>query len=115
MTYTFNIVGVSPVLQFFNHQQSLKEPQKPGVEYVGTNICTLDAFLESIEPVPPKWNWNLDQVVDTVINFWVNNSESIDYWKKRLGDAGKDNLLVARVADFAALQAELESLLKKNW
>ncbi len=115
MKYTFDLVGVSPVLQFFTHQhQSQKEPQHQGVEYLGTHICTLDAFLESVETVPAKWGWNLDQVVDTVVDFWLNNSESIHYWKKRLTDAGRDNLLVARVADFTALQAEFESLLEEN-
>jgi hypothetical protein len=116
MTYTFDIVGVSPVLNFFNHQQqSWQKPQPQGVEYLGTSICTLDAFLESVESVPSKWDWNLDQVVDTVIEFWLNNAESIQYWKARLSDAGRDNLIVARVADFTALQAEFESLLGKHW
>lgn len=32
----------------------------------------------------------------------------------RLGDVGKDNLLMARLANIAALQAEFESLLDKN-
>lgn len=115
MKYTFDLVGVSPVLQFFNHQQqSQQQSQHQGVEYLGTHICTLDAFLESVETVPAKWGWNLDQVVDTVVDFWLNNSESINYWKRRLSDAGKDNLLVARVADFTALQAEFESLLGEN-
>jgi plasmid maintenance system antidote protein VapI len=115
MKYTFDFVGVSPVLHFFNHQQQKQtQPQHEGVEYLGTHICTLDAFLESIETIPAKWGGNLDQVVDTVIQFWLNNSDSINYWKRRLTDAGRDNLIVARVADFAALQAELESLLDKN-
>jgi predicted GTPase len=116
MKYTFDIVGVSPVWHFFNHQQQTSATAQPqAVEYLGTQTCTLDAFLESVEPVPAKWGWNLDQVVDTVIQFWVNNAESIQYWKRRLQDAGGDNLLVARVADIASLQAEFESLLGKKW
>ncbi|WP_017655714.1 hypothetical protein [Fortiea contorta] len=116
MKYTFDIVGVSPVWQFFNHQhQSLSELQPQGVEYLGTHICTLDAFLKSIETVPQKWGWNVDQVIDTVIQFWLNNSESINYWKTRLNDAGNDNLVVARVADIKALKAEFDSLMNKNW
>ncbi|MBW4645585.1 MAG: hypothetical protein KME23_21795 [Goleter apudmare HA4340-LM2] len=116
MEYTFDIVGVSPVVNFFNHQQqSMCELQHQGVEYLGTHACTLDAFLKSVEVVPPKWGWNLDQVVDTVIQFWFNNSESISYWKLRLNDAGKDNLLVARLADIKALKAEFEFLMGKNW
>jgi hypothetical protein len=115
MRYTFDIVGVSPVWNFFTHQQSLEEQKFKGVEYLGTHICTLDALLETVEPVPAKWGWNLDQVVETVIAFWVNNADSIEYWKTRLQDAGMDNLLVARVAEISSLQAEFESLLRKNW
>lgn len=116
MKYTFNIVGVSPVLYFFNHQQqTLQNPQCPKIEYLGTYKCTLDAFLESIETLPAKWNWDLDQVVDTVIKFWMSNSDSIQYWKARLSDAGRNNLLVARVADIKSLKAEFESLLGETW
>ncbi|HLO88173.1 MAG TPA: hypothetical protein VK203_24640 [Nostocaceae cyanobacterium] len=116
MQYTFDIVGVSSVLQFFDHQQqSWQQPPRRCVEYLGTQTCTLDAFLETVETVPPKRGWDMDQVVDTVINFWLNNSESIQYWKTRLQDAGKDNLLVTRLADINSLQAEFESLLGKNW
>ncbi|WP_392531574.1 hypothetical protein [Nostoc sp. C117] len=116
MKYTFDIVGVSPLLQFFNHQQnSLQKPPYQGVEYLGMHTCTLDTFLESVESVPAKRGWNLDQVVDTVIQFWLNNSESIRYWKVSLSDAGKDNLLVTRLADITALQAEFESLLDNDF
>lgn len=116
MKYTFDIVGVSSVLQFFNHQQqSWEHQQYKCVEYLPNHTCTLDAFLETVEPVPNKRGWQMDQIVDTVINFWLNNAESIQYWKTRLQDAGKDNLLVTRLADINSLQAEFELLLDKNW
>ncbi|MGJ5672117.1 MAG: hypothetical protein ACR9NN_00590 [Nostochopsis sp.] len=116
MKYTFDIVGVSQVLQFFHHQQeTLQKPQYQGVEYITTHTCTLDAFLESVEPVTPKWNWDKDEVMSAVIDFWVQNSDSISYWKARLIDAGSDNLLIARVADIKALKVELESLLGGNF
>ena len=112
MKYTFDIVGVSPILQFFNHQQqSLENPQSHGVEYLGTHKCTLDAFLATVEQEHSKCGWNMDEVVDTEIQFWMNNSESIGYWKSRLTDAGDDNLLVGRVADIKALKSEFNSLL----
>lgn len=112
MKYTFDIVGVSPVLYFFNHQhQTLQNPNHTGVEYFGTHKCTLDALLQSLEAIPAKSGWNLDRAVDTVVKFWMNNSDSILYWKARLADAGRDNLLVARVADIKSLKAEFESLL----
>jgi hypothetical protein len=116
MKFTFDIVGVSPVLQFFNHQHHYSHnPNKLGVEYISTHICTLDAVIESVEPIPEKWGWDMDEVVGTVIKFWMSNAESVCYWKSRLTDAGNDNLLVARVADVNALQAEFEALLGKNW
>ncbi|MBD2774132.1 hypothetical protein [Iningainema tapete] len=108
MKYTFDIVGVSHVWQF------LQKPEIIGVEYVGTQKCTLDAMLKSVEPIPQKWGWDMDEVVGTVIEFWMKNSESVQYWKSRLLDAGYDNLLVARVADIQALQAEFESLLGRD-
>ena len=116
MNYTFELLGISPVLDFFNHQQKLIQ-KKPatGIEYLGGYQCTLDTFLESVETIPPKYGWEMDQVVDTVIQFWLNNSEHIRYWNARLRDAGREHLLVARVADFKSLQAEFESLLGNNF
>ena len=116
MKYTFEIVGVSSVLYFFDRlQQNTFKPQYTGVEYLGTYKCTLDALLESVETIPSQQGWDLDRVVDTVVKFWLNNSDSIQYWKTRLSDAGRDNLLVARVADIKSLKAEFESLLGDQW
>ncbi|PAX60769.1 hypothetical protein [Brunnivagina elsteri] len=116
MKYAFDIIGVSPVLHFFNQQlQSGQSQPNQGVEYLGTHTCTLDAFLETAESVTPKMSWNSDEVVETVISFWMNNSDSICYWKSRLKDAGKDNLIVARLADIKALQSEFELLLNQDF
>ncbi len=115
MKYTFELLGISPVLDFFNHQQQLiQQTSSKGIEYLGTHRCTLDAFLESVETVSAKPGWAMDRVVDTVIQFWMNHPDNIRYWKERLNDAGKENILVARVADVKSLQAEFESLLDKN-
>lgn len=115
MAYSFNfifdIVGVSPILQFFNHQQSAQQPNR-GAEYLAAYHCTLDAFIESAEAMPMRQGWQLDRVVDSVITFWLNNADQIEHWKRRLGDAGSENLLIARVADVDALKTEFESLLR---
>ncbi|GAC1452251.1 MAG: hypothetical protein NVSMB70_20400 [Chamaesiphon sp.] len=115
MRYSFEILGISPVLYFFNQQQEIiqKTPQAE-VEYLGTYKCTLDVFIESVEDVSTKRGWHLDRVVDSIIDFWVNHSDNIQYWKTRLADAGSENLLVARLADIKGLQAEFESLLGKS-
>jgi hypothetical protein len=116
MNYTFELLGISPVLDFFNHQQKfIQKMSSTGIEYLGSHQCTLDAFLSSIATVPPKPDWEMDRVADTVIQFWLNNSEHIRYWNIRLQDAGNQNLLVARVADFKSLQVEFESLLGNNF
>lgn len=112
MKYTFEILGISPILDFFNHQQKIKEKTtSAGVAYLGTHQCTLDAFLESVETVPAQYGWERDRVVATVIRFWMNHAERIRYWKARLNDADRENLLVSRVAELTSLKAEFESLL----
>lgn len=109
--YTFDIIGVSPVLYFFNQQQEvLQKNLELGVEYLSSHRCTLDSLLESVETVTPKHNWNLDEVVDTVVSFWMKNSDTIDHWKSRLKDAGNDSVLVSRVADLQSLKTEFEHL-----
>jgi hypothetical protein len=112
MKYTFNLVGVSPILSFFYEQQQLQERRTRGVEYLGNRQCRLDTFIESVETAASHQNWNCDRAVDAVIDFWMNNSESIRYWKARLEDAGQENLLVARVADLTSLRTTFESLLE---
>lgn len=116
MEYTFEILGISPVLHFFNQQQEIarKVPRR-NVEYIGTHKCTLDALLTSVEVVLPNQGWEFEPIAETVIHFWMSNSDSIGYWKARLKDAGSENLLVSRLADFKSLQAEFESLLGKNF
>lgn len=114
--YTFSIVGVSPILYFFNQQQQiLNQNLQTGVEYVPSYRCTLDALIQSVEEVSSKHDWNLDDVVDTVVNFWMNNSEAIRHWKNRLHDAQGESIqgesiLVSRVADIQALKNEFEFL-----
>lgn len=109
MNYSFEILGVSPILYFFNHQVTQTQT---GVEYLGTHKCTLDAFIESVEHVPANHGWDLEELVDAIIDFWINNPERIGHWRSRLTDAGNENLLVARVGSLQSLRNELESLLK---
>lgn len=115
MKYTFDLLGVSPIVHFFNQQQELTQ-QKPTrrVEYVGTHTCTLDSFIQSVETVSPKRGWDVDDVVQTVIQFWMNNADKVHYWQERLQDAGQENLLVARVGDIKALKATFEAILEKK-
>ncbi|AFY70555.1 hypothetical protein Pse7367_2292 [Thalassoporum mexicanum PCC 7367] len=111
MHFNFEILGVSPILDFFNHQQKINQRQLNfGVEYVGTPKCTLDSLIRSIEPVPPKRGWDYEKLVESIVNFWITNPETIDLWRSRLDDAGTESLLVSRVGDIKSLRYELESI-----
>jgi len=110
MNYTFELLGVSPVLAFFAHQHDLATQDSRGAAYVASHRCTLDAFIDSVNTATPDRGWNLDRAVDAVVSFLLKNGEQISYWKQRLDDAGRENLLVARLADVEALRLEFESL-----
>ncbi|NEQ74000.1 MAG: hypothetical protein F6K23_13685 [Okeania sp. SIO2C9] len=111
MQYTFELLGISPILHFFNHQQKLQVEKNLTVEYLGNHECSLDVFIKSVENVSTNRGWRVDKVVETVINFWMNNADSIQYWNSRLKDAGEENLLVARVGDIKSLRQSFELLL----
>lgn len=114
MAYTFEILGISPVFSFFTHQQdTLHRKPATGVAYLGSSQCTLDALLAEVESVVPDRPWDLDTAVDTVVRFWLQNADRVHYWKRRLDDAGIQNLLVSRLADVQSLQAEFEGLLER--
>lgn len=112
MEYSFNLLGVSPILEFFNHQQTLLDRNQPGGSaYVGAYECKLDMFLQSIEEISPHKGWNIDQVVDTVIHYWLHNEDVVRHWQERLLDSGNESLIVARVADLQGLREEFEALI----
>jgi hypothetical protein len=116
MQYAFNILGVSPILSFFSQQQEIIHTQPDrAVEYLGSHKCTIDAFIASVDELPHKRGWDLNDVTNSMIQFWLENADSIEYWKSRLADAGTDNLLVARLANFQGLQQEFESLLDNQF
>jgi hypothetical protein len=112
MDYTFELLGVSSVLAFFSHQHDLTSQEPRAAAYVASHRCTLDAFIDSVKTATPDRGWNLDQAVDAVVSFWLKNDEQIHYWKHRLNDAGRENLLIARLADVEALRLEFESLFR---
>lgn len=111
MSYSFDIIGVAPVLTLFNYQQQVEQNPKGGKTYLGSHTCTLDSFIQSTQIIPYKPDWDWDEVVTTIINFWLNHEENIRYWKAELETVGQENLLVARVTNVNALRWEFESLL----
>ncbi len=110
MPYTFDIVGVSPVLNFMGYQQQVGQAKKPSKAYLGSSQCTLDAFMRSADFLPQRPAWNWDEVMAEMVNFWLVNEERVRFWKTELAIAGEQNLLVACVANVEALRGELERL-----
>lgn len=110
MNYSFDIIGVAPILQFFNHQQQVENTPKRSKAYLGSYWCTLDGFIESTKLVHQRPDWNWDEVVSSIVNFWLTHDDSIRHWKTELETADKDSLIVARVADFRFMRSELEQL-----
>jgi hypothetical protein len=110
MNYSFDIVGVTPTLQFFNYQQKIEQTPKRSKAYLGSYCCTLDAFIEATNLVHHKPDWNWDEVVSSIVDFWLNQEDSIRHWKQELEQSGSDSLLVARVANLKSLRSELEHL-----
>jgi hypothetical protein len=110
MSYSFEIVGITPVLAFFNHQQQLASRCDRSKVYLGSHQCTLDAFIESTNLIPEKPLWDWDEVIETTINFWLLHEADIRYWKQELKQTSEDNLIIARVANIEILRQELEEL-----
>lgn len=111
MSYSFEILGVLPVLTFFNYQQRHEENPNRGKTYLFSYECSLDAFIKSTKLIPSKPNWDWDEVTNIIIKFWLRNEEKIRYWKNELvTEKQEENIIVAQVVNFEALRNELESL-----
>jgi len=110
MSYSFDIIGVAPVIEFFQHQQQIEISPRRSRAFLGSYHCTLDGFIEATEMVHRKPNWNWDAVVNTIIAFWLEYGDRVNRWKAELEQAEDESLLVARVANVAMLRHEFEAL-----
>ena len=111
MSYNFELLGIAPILTFFNYQQEVENDPHRSKVYLASHQCTLDAFIESTKIIPQKPQWNWDEVIETTINFWLKNEDDIKHWRCKLADTSEDILLIARVANFDVFRSELEQLL----
>jgi hypothetical protein len=112
MSYSFEIIGVSSLWNFFQHQQQVEQTPNRSCAYLGSHVCTLDSFIEATDLVHQKPDWDWDAVVNQMVNFWLTRGSHIRHWKAQLDNAEGDNLIVARVANFQSLRCELESIFR---
>lgn len=110
MNYFFDIIGTTSVLTFFNYQQKLEQNKNRGKAYLGSHECSLDGFIESVDNIPKKPDWNWDDVVGSIVNFWLKNEDKVRYWQDNFTTAESDRLIIARVGKTEALRREFESL-----
>jgi hypothetical protein len=111
MSYCFDIVGITPVLDFFYYQQKVEQNPHRSKAYLGSYECTLDSFIQSTEMIPQKPNWNWDQVVESIIDFWLHQEMEIEKWKVHFFEAREEILIVGRVANVNLLRRDFDSLM----
>ncbi len=111
MSYNFDIVGVSPVWNFFKHQQYVEQSPSRSCAYLGSYECTLDGFIEATSLIHKKPDWDWDTVVNEIVNFWLNSGDHVSQWKEELAQAEETSLIVGRVANFQSLRSEFEGLI----
>ncbi len=108
MIYSFSIIDITPVLTFFSYQQQMEQNPRRSKAHLGSFACTLDGFIDSTQLISKKPDWDWDEVINTMIDFWLKKEADIRYWQNHLEKAEKDSILVARVINFEALRHELE-------
>ncbi|NMF82824.1 hypothetical protein [Nodosilinea sp. P-1105] len=111
MSYSFDIIGIAPVLQFFSHQQRVETSRDRSQAYLGSYCCTLDGFIEATEIVHHKPDWDWDAIVNKMVEFWLNQEDNVRHWKQQFASTeGSDHLVVARVVNYTSLRHEFEAL-----
>ncbi|MEB3250496.1 MAG: hypothetical protein ACKN9E_13495 [Microcystaceae cyanobacterium] len=111
MSYSFDVLGVTPIFTFFTYQQEIEQNPQRSIAYLGSHCCSLDGFIQATEQVLKKPDWDWDAVVQSMIDFWLRHESQVKQWKQELQYLGRDNLLVGRVANVEALRQEFETLL----
>jgi len=111
MSYSFDIIGIAPILQFFNQQQQLATQAQLSQTYLGSYWCTLDGFIKASEQVHPRPDWDWDAIVAKMVEFWLSREADVRHWRAQfsLTEAG-GHLIVARVVNYASLRREFEQL-----
>lgn len=113
MAYTFDIIGVTPIAKFVQFQHQFSRKLNRSKTYLGSYDCSLDGLIKATKMVPHKPDWDWDQVLAEIVNFWIQSEEPIRQWKRELAVVKEESLLVARVAHADALRQEFESLFEQ--
>jgi len=110
MAYIFDIVGVTPIGKFVQFQHQFARNPNRSKTYLGSYDCSLDGLIKATKMIPYKPNWDWDQVLQEIVNFWMKSEESIQHWHQQLKEVREESLLVARVTNSEKLRQEFEWL-----
>jgi hypothetical protein len=110
MSYSFDLMGVAPILTFFEYQQQAEQSPQRGKAYLGSYACTLDSFIQSTQMVPHQPNWDWEAVVKEIVNFWLQHEDKVQACKQELVSSPEETIVVAKVVNFEAMRHEFESL-----
>lgn len=113
MAYTFDIVGVTPIAKFVQFQHQFARKPNRSKTYLGSYDCSLDGLIKATKMIPHKPNWDWDQVLQEIVNFWLRSEESIQHWNQQLKAVREESLLVARITNSDALRQEFEYLFQE--
>jgi hypothetical protein len=111
MSYSFDVLGITPIFTFFNYQQEVEQNPRRNTAYLGSYHCSLEGFIQATELIHQKPDWDWDDVVKRIIDFWLGHEENIQQWKRELTTIGQESLIVARVANIDGLRKDFEVLL----
>ena len=111
MSYSFDVLGITPIFTFFNYQQKVEQNPQRSTAYLGSYHCSLEGFIQATEMIHQKTDWDWDDVVKQIIHFWLGHEENIQEWKKELTTIGQESLIVARVANIDGLRRDFEFLI----
>ncbi|OKH11316.1 hypothetical protein [[Limnothrix rosea] IAM M-220] len=111
MSYSFDLLGVTPLINFFEYQQkNEQDPYRPKT-YIGSYNCTLDSFIDAMDMIPKKPEWDWDQVVEKMVQFWVRHEDRVRACEDDLNvDSDEPQLVIARVVNIEALRDNFELL-----
>ncbi len=109
MKYHFDIIGVTSVWDFFQHQQQVEQSPDRSCAYLGSYTCTIDGLIKATETIQHRPSWDWDVIVALMINFWLQDGDRISQWRSELRNAEETSLIVGRIANFSHLRHELES------
>ncbi|MCP9917118.1 hypothetical protein [Cyanobium sp. ATX 6F1] len=109
MVYFLQFCGFSNPLQVFHLEQSAVAR---GPAYAGFRPFQLDDLLDWALSAAQLRNWDADVIQSMVLAEWMERSEAIRQWQRRLRQEPSDRLLVAALGSEADWRDRCEQLLR---